>query len=349
MSRSLNIVADSDIPYLKGVLEPFANVTYIKGADISNRDLKSVDALLVRTRTKCNRALLDGTDVRFIASATIGVDHIDTDYCSANGILVKSAPGSNSGAVMQYLFTSLYSLATKKNIDISGMTLGVVGVGNVGSKVAALAEYLGFKVLLNDPPRSAVEGGELFTDLDALLGSSDIVTMHTPLDGKTYGMVNASFLSKMKKGAIFINSSRGEVTDEIALKEASIYLSGLILDVWANEPMIDPDLLKVTDIATPHIAGYSIEGKMNATTAVVRALAEAFGIGELINFQALDRDMGDINLIDFTGMSLSEVSERLQEIFPIWELDALLRGSPALFEQIRMNYRYRKEFYVYKR
>ena len=178
----MKVVADDKIPFLKGVLEPFADVVYLPGKNISNNDLKNADALLVRTRTKCNEALLKGSTIKFIGTATIGFDHIDSDYCGRHQITWTSAPGCNSSSVQQYIGAALLKLQHDRGYILKDKTIGVVGVGNVGSKVAKLAESLGMKVLLNDPPRAMLEGSSGFVSIDRILKESDIISLHVPLN-----------------------------------------------------------------------------------------------------------------------------------------------------------------------
>ena len=217
----MKVVADVDIPFLKGVLEPYAEVVYKKGFDITREDILDADALLIRTRTRCDASLLGGTKVSLITTATIGTDHIDLDYCREHGIEVANASGCNAGGVMQYVFSALYGVAARKGIKIAGSTIGIIGVGNVGKKVESMAEYLGFNVLRCDPPRAQKEGPAGFCSLEYLIENSDIVTLHVPLDEMTRGMASDAFFTLMKPGAIFINASRGEVVNETALIEAS--------------------------------------------------------------------------------------------------------------------------------
>ena len=207
----MKIVADKYIPFLEGVFEPYAEVVYIDGRAISREDLIDADALIIRTRTKCNAELLDGTNVKIIATATIGTDHIDLDYCAEKGIMVHNAEGCNAGGVMQYVFSALYGVAARKAIKLEGYNFGIVGVGNVGRKVEAMARYLGFNVLRCDPPRAEAEGEDGFCSLDYLLSNSQIVTMHVPLNESTRGMADEEFFLKMQLGTIFINAARGEV------------------------------------------------------------------------------------------------------------------------------------------
>ncbi|TVR73058.1 MAG: 4-phosphoerythronate dehydrogenase [Marinilabiliales bacterium] len=281
----MKIVADNKIPFLKGVLEKYARVVYFPGREISRQHLADADALIVRTRTRCNERLLEGTPVKYIATATIGHDHIDGDYCRARGISWSNAPGCNSGSVMQYLASALAYISEKSGRGFGDFTIGVVGVGHVGRKVERLARTLGMNVLLNDPPRAREEGGAGFEPLDRLIRASDIVTMHVPLNregiDKTFHMADGPFFEKMKRGGWFINTSRGEVMNTLALTGAmeSGRLAGTVIDVWENEPWIDRDLLSLTDIATPHIAGYSLDGKANGTAQSVRAVSEFFGLG----------------------------------------------------------------------
>lgn len=349
----MKVVIDQAIPYIKGVLEPFADeVRYLRGNEFSFADVRDADALIIRTRTKCNASLLEHKDacgnleyskVSFIASATIGEDHVDKDYLERRHISFANAPGCNAGGVMQYVLTALYTVAERKGISLSGKTMGVIGVGNTGSRVAALAEHLGFRVLRNDPPKALKEKGDYYP-LDYVLEHSDIITCHLPLDSVTRGMVNAGFLSRMKDGAIFINASRGEVVvDDALISKARTGLSALILDVWNGEPSsISRELLSLCDIATPHIAGYSYEGKVNGTVAVVRAFGKHFGIPELASYEFSYEKPAPF--LDFSGLSQNEAFSRMYSVFPIMELDAILRADPASFETIRSTYVCRNEF-----
>lgn len=344
----IRVIADIDIPYLRGILEPYAEVTYMKGGSIDAAAAKCADALFVRTRTHCGKSLLEGSDVKFIASATIGTDHVDMGYLASQKIAFANAPGCNAGGVMQYVHTALFAVAAEKGIDLKGKTLGVVGVGNTGSKVAALGEYLGFKVLRNDPPKmEAAADKSIYCPLEYLLENSDIVTMHVPLDSTTRGMADDDFFSRIAPGAIFINASRGEVVCDEALLAKRGELAALILDVWNGEPKgISRELIAAADIATPHIAGYSYEGKINGTAISVQAFARHFGIEELMNFTPEHTPLPKIKLRGDGGEALGveEVARRLLETFPIYELDGALRSDPDSFERIRSEYKYRREF-----
>ena len=261
----MKIVADTNIPFLKGVLEPYAEVLYADGRSIDRALIQDADALIIRTRTKCNEETLSGSRVQMIASATIGTDHIDIDWCNAHGIEVQNAEGCNAGGVADYVFSALYGIASRRAIRLEGSVIGIIGVGNVGKKVEQMARSLGFKVLLNDPPRAAREGSKAFVSLDELLQKANIVTLHVPLDDTTRAMAGEDFFEKMLPGTIFINASRGEVVDEHALLHYRPKLGALVLDTWCNEPSPDSKLIEICDIATPHIAGYSYQGKQSRT------------------------------------------------------------------------------------
>ena len=342
----MKIVADIDVPFLEGVFEPYAEVVYKKGTEISHDDLADADVLIVRTRTRCDAALLEGTKVSMVATATIGMDHIDLDYCREHGIEVTNAAGCNAGGVMQYVFSALYGVAARKGIKIDGGTFGVIGAGNVGEKVAKMAEHLGFNVLRCDPPRAAKEGPEGFCSLEHLLENSQIVTLHVPLDETTRGMANEDFFTLMQPGAIFINSARGEVVDEQALIAANPKFGAIIIDTWNNEPDVNEDLIDLVDIATPHIAGYSFQGKQNGTTMTVKSVAAHFGIDELRDFQAVDDlpDHGPV-LLDLKGKNQGEIAAVFQYNYPIFTDDFRFRMEPEKFEKLRTEYQYRREIY----
>lgn len=344
----IKVVADIDIPFLQGVLEPYAQVEYMKGKSIDAAAAKGADALFVRTRTRCDSSLLEGGQVKFITTATIGTDHVDQKYLASRNIAFSSAPGCNSGGVMQYVHTALFAAAAKKGIDLRGKTLGVIGVGNTGGKVAALGEHLGFKVLRNDPPKESVaEDKSIYCTLDYLLEHSDVVTMHVPLDTTTRGMAGKEFFSRIRPGSIFINASRGEVVDDSSLLAKRGELAALILDVWNGEPdAISQKLIAAADIATPHIAGYSFEGKINGTAMSVQAFARHFGIEPLMDFVPEHTPIPQIELRGADGgyLATDEVAGRLLEHFPIYDLDNALRSDPSAFEKIRGEYKYRREF-----
>ena len=346
-NKRLKIVADKAIPFLEGVFDPYADMTYLPGDKIGPEDVRDADVLMVRTRTKCNADLLEGSTVKFIATATIGTDHIDFPYCDSKGIVVRNAPGCNAGGVMEYVFSALYGLASRKSISLQGDTIGIIGVGHVGSLIERMGRALGFKILKCDPPRAEAEGSFGFCDLEYLLQNSQIVTLHVPLDETTRGMANSEFFSLMQPGAFFINAARGEVVCDDALKAAIPKLGPVIIDTWNHEPDIDLDLMEKVAIATPHIAGYSYQGKQNGTAAAVRAVAHYFGITELYEFfPKTDLPENEAVKLDLKGLNQGEIASVLQYNYPIFTDDFMLRLNPENFDKLRSEYNYRREVYI---
>lgn len=350
----MKIIADNKIPFLKGVLEPYAEVIYLPGAGIGPADVENADALITRTRTECGEKLLKGSQVKFIASATIGYDHIDTAWVEANGIKWTNAPGCNSSSVAQYICSVLLNLACVHGFSLRGRTLGVVGVGKVGSKVAKVGEALGMRVLLNDPPRAEKEGPGGFVDLAQIVTESDFITMHVPLEksGKypTFHLGNAELFRAMKPTAFYINSSRGAVCDNPALKKAlkNSAVAGAVLDVWENEPNPDLELLNLVEFGTPHIAGYSADGKANGTALSVNAVSGFFGLG-LKNWYPSDVPWPEKTSIKIPADG--NVEEKLLAAvnlsYDVKEDSDRLRKSPETFEKQRGDYPLRREFPVF--
>lgn len=343
----MKIVIDEAIPFIHGVFEPYAEVIYKEGKAICREDLIDAAALIVRTRTKCNAELLDGTAVKIIATATIGMDHIDIQYCTEHGIFIQNAAGCNAGGVMNYVISAIYGICGRRGINLGNSTLGIVGVGHVGSRIERAAKILGIKTLLCDPPRARVENKEMFCDLEYLLENSDIVTMHVPLNETTTGMANSEFFSRMKPGAMFINAARGEIVDEAALKEYINILGPVVLDTWCNEPDIDKELMDMVAIATPHIAGYSYTGKQNGTMTTVRSVARFLEISELFDFFP-EAEISELEAtkLEMGGKTQGEIASAIQYNYPIFTDDFLFRMNPDNFEQFRTEYRYRREFYI---
>lgn len=351
----MKIVADDKIPFLKGVLEPFAEVVYLPGKQINNKVLKDADALITRTRTKCNSSLLKGTGIKFIGTATIGYDHIDTDFCNKNGITWTNAPGCNSSSVQQYIAAALLRISGKFKYKLKNKTIGIVGVGNVGSKVEKLAGILEMNVLLNDPPRARTEGNNEFVSLEQVLMESDIVTAHVPLnltgEDCTVKLFNENSFRMMRKGTWFINTSRGEVTDTSALKDAidSGRLMGAVTDVWENEPDIDLELMERIFISTPHIAGYSTDGKANGTAMTVNALCKFFNL-PLNNWypDKIADPAVPVILINCNGKTDEDVMrEAVLHTYNIEDDSLRLKHSPSTFENQRGDYPMRREFHAY--
>lgn len=351
----LRIVADDAIPFLRGVLEDYAQVSYLPWEEISAGTVKDAHALIIRTRTLCNSDLLEGSAVRCIASATIGFDHIDTAYCEGAGIRWSNAPGCNAGSVMQYIASALTALCRYTGRLPRDLVLGIVGVGHVGSRVEKLAATLGMTVLKCDPPRARREGAACYLSLDDLLQQSDIVTLHVPLqsvgEDATFHLMNDVTLKLMKPGAWFINTSRGGVADTCALKKAlqQKHLSGAILDVWENEPLIDRALLSLTFIGTPHIAGYSLDGKVNGTAMAVKSVAICFDLPlvyrEPANLPVL---LPEIKL-SFAGSDwFSIIRDAIFQTYDIFRDDERLKSDPDSFELQRRQYPVRREFQAYR-
>jgi erythronate-4-phosphate dehydrogenase len=284
----MKIVADENIPFVEEAFGKLGEVVTFPGRQIDSSKVKEADILLVRTVTRVDENLLKGSRVRFVATATIGFDHIDLDYLKKKGIEFASAAGCNANSVAEYIVAALLLLAHQHQFSLSKKTIGVVGVGNVGSRVVEKAGILEMNVLQNDPPLARKTGETLFRPLEELLQKSDILTLHVPLTYKgsdksdpyrlpedaTYHMANEALFEKMKKSSFFINTSRGAVVDSPSLLKAlkSKRLSGAVLDVWEGEPEISEELLRAVELGTPHIAGYSREGKANATLFIYQAI-----------------------------------------------------------------------------
>lgn len=346
MDRRIKIVADPLIPFLQGVLEPYADVEYVDGVNICSENIKDADALLIRLRTICDETLLGGSAVSLIATTAVGTDHIDFEYCKANDIEVYSAMGSTANGVMQYVFSALYGVASRKAIKMDGYVFGIIGAGKIGCTVARVAKYLGFKVLICDSIRVPEEFKENEVTLDELLSSSNIVSVHTSLRDATRGFINKHFFSKMKPGAFFINACRGEFVDEAALMEAIPMLGGVILDSWQHEPHINKELLEMVDIGTPHISGYSLNTKMKGTSSVVRSVAEKFGIEDLMDFYPKTEIPVEPVGLDLKGKTQGEIASIFQYNYPIFTDDFFFRIAPDDFDRIRDEYNARKEIYI---
>ena len=330
----MKIVVDDKIPYIREKLALLADeVVYLRGADISADDVKDADALIVRTRTHCNEQLLAGSRVQFVATATIGFDHIDTQYMAQAGITWTNCPGCNAASVAQYLECSLLLLEQQKGLVLHTATIGIVGCGHVGSKVKAVAERLGMRVLVCDP----LLGHPEYVSMDVIEREADIITFHVPLtrDGKyaTIHMADNNFFHRLSRVPYIINTSRGEVVDNIALLGALSEgrVRDAILDVWEGEPSVNLDLLNKVFIGTPHIAGYSADGKVNADNMVIDALCQHFGLshpGQILppplpaNFK-------------YTGSALDLYS-------PLNDSERL-KKDPSKFESLRNEYPLRRE------
>lgn len=336
----MKVIVDNKIPYIGDALSRIATeVVSLPGDAFTSEVVNDADALIVRTRTRCDRRLLEGSRVKFIATATIGFDHIDTDYCRKAGIVWTNCPGCNAGSVEQYVHSVLLLLKREKGLNLKESTLGVVGVGHVGSRVARMAGELGMKVLLNDPPR-ADKGEEGFVSLSTIARECDVITFHTPLhrEGryKTFHLADEAFLFSLERTPFLINSSRGEVVDTAPLLAALECgkVRDAVIDTWEYEPVISRELMEVAFLATPHIAGYSADGKANATRMSLEALARFFGVEA--DFCVMPPE--------YSGIQFSDDAEEayLQAYNPTRDSE-WLKKCPEKFEWFRGSYPLRRE------
>ena len=312
----MTIVIDSHIPFLLEAVQqnwPQVEICPMNPEQIDAAAVRDADVLIVRTRTQVNESLLHDSSVRLVCTATIGFDHIDTAYCASRGIRWMSCPGCNAQAVCDYIEEALNETISNLKFQISNSpTIGVVGVGHVGSLVARMAERRGMNVLLNDPPK------QIGVSLDEIAQKCDIITFHVPLDESTYHLCDEAFLSRCKPGALIINAARGGVVDEKALMRSG---HPYILDTWENEPDINPAVLQHAQLASMHIAGYSVEGKRNASQMCLDAIAEEFGLPKI-------------------SILPSFISYKKGDSAPGWisRISASLKASPTAFESLRKAY-----------
>ena len=364
------IAADSKIPFLKGVFEPYADLRYLDPGDFTPETVRDADALIIRTRTKCNAALLEHSRVSVIATATIGTDHIDTRWCIRHGIICENAAGCNAASVAQYMTSALLRVSLRHGVDLRGKTIGIVGCGHVGTNVAAAAAALGMNVLVNDPPRAKREGETGFVPLERIQQDADFITFHVPLtpEGpfRTEHLADGNFFRGLKRKPFFFNTSRGDVVDESALKAAIITgrISGAVLDVWHDEPDIDRELLSLADFGTPHIAGYSADGKANGTAMAVETVVSNLPTHVSIHapsaFRAMNESLQQMKadilakvpapanpVVTLDPASPHPLADAVFASYDIGFDDAALRANPADFEALRGSYRIRREFPAY--
>jgi len=348
----MRIIVDSHIPHIRGLIEPRAQVLYLEPGDITREVVKEADALIVRTRTRCDAGLLDGSRVRFVGSATIGTDHIDLDYCASHGITVRNAPGCNAPAVAQWVFAAIAAWMRARGIAApAGLTLGIVGVGHIGYIVARWGRQLGFNILLNDPPKENGENRDGSFDvifgpklhqknrpyfpLEELQRQCDIITFHTPLtrDGQwpTWHLCDQRFIDGLDRCRLILDAARGPIADNEALLR---WQGDVGLDCWENEPRISRELLEKCLVATPHIAGYSAEGKQRGTAMMLAALNDFYG--------------WDIPVPEIAAPATGAADVTLDGIAASYDIladTARLKADAAAFEPLRNNYLYRREFY----
>ena len=337
----MKIIIDDKIPFIREAMASIdAQTVYLSGMNITKADLKDADAMIIRTRTHCDAELLEGSSIKFIATATIGHDHIDKAYLEKKGIVWTNCPGCNASSVGQYIHSVMLVMEEEKGFDLKNMTFGIVGVGNVGKEVAKAVSSFGCKLLLNDPPREEV-GEKGFVSLEQMAEECDVISFHTPLTFEgthpTYHLASNSFFSSLAKRPLIINSGRGEVVDNRALLYAmdKHLVSQAVIDTWENEPHIALPLLEKVFLGTPHIAGYSADGKANATRMSLEALCRFFSIEAKFSIlpPALPCDF-------LPSENPSKLALQLYD--PRRDSNAL-KASPEKFELLRSNYPLRRE------
>jgi len=276
------IVADENIPLLDAFFQGFGEIRRVPGRSLDRATVEQADVLLVRSVTNVNRALLEGSKVRFVGTCTIGTDHLDLDYFKQTGIQWSSAPGCNARGVVDYVLGSLQTLAEIEGADLNQRTYGIVGAGEVGGRLVKVLKGLGWNVLVCDPPRQIAEGGD-YVSLAQIIEQCDVISLHTPLtksgNGSTWHLFDRQRLEQLKPGTWLINASRGPVVDNAALREVLLEREDLqaVLDVWEGEPEVDVDLADLCVLATPHIAGYSLEGRQRGTAQIYQAFCAYLG------------------------------------------------------------------------
>lgn len=343
----MKIIIDDKIPYIHEAVHSIASeVMFVPGNEFTPQLVHDADVLIVRTRTHCNRALLEGSKVKFIATATIGFDHIDTAYCKAAGIKWMNCPGCNAKSVQQYIESALMLLKLVTDVDLATLTLGVVGVGNVGKKIVDLGTQLGMRVLQNDLPRAAAEGAQGFVSLDTIARECDIITFHTPLNRggefNTFHLADKHFFDSLKRRPLIINTSRGEVIQTQPLLDAlnAGVISEAIIDVWENEPEINLELLEKVFLGTPHIAGYSADGKANATSMALNAVCTFYGINQHFAITP----PAPVNPV----IHADNYEEAVLMMYDPREDSNRLKEEPARFEWFRGHYPFRREKQAYE-
>jgi erythronate-4-phosphate dehydrogenase len=331
--------------------ETLGPVDVIPDREIGPQHLTDADALIIRSKTKVTPELIANSPVRFIGTATAGFEHIDFQWLEKRGIAWTASPGCNANSVADYITAALLHSHTFKSVGMEGKTIGIIGVGQVGSRVARRAAALGLNILANDPPRAAKEGSSTFQSLETLLAQSDIVTLHVPLITEkpwpTVKMANSRFFEKMKRGALFINAARGTVLDSDALlhAQANGIVAHAVLDVWDPEPQIRADVLAAADIGTPHIAGHSLEGKLNGTVQTYEAACRFFKTEPTWDPAPLLPPIEVPELeIDPRGKTDNEVlAEAVAAVYDI-TADQLAAEDIPNFDRLRTHYGVRREF-----
>jgi len=359
MKTYIKISADKEIPFIKRVFGRLGKIETFTASRLSPKKIYNADILLVRSVTKINETLLKGSKIKFVGSATSGIDHIDRKYLRKMGIKLAYAPGSNANSVAEYVIACLFSLARRKGFSLAGKTIGVIGVGNVGKKVVEKCGALGMSPLLNDPPLARRTGNKKYLPLNKLF-NADIITLHVPLTYRgrdaTYHLANEKIFEQLKDNVIFVNTSRGATIDEKALIKfiRTGKFRAVVLDVWEEEPNINIELSKLVDIGTPHIAGYSLDGKAKATVMLYKALCKFFKKADTFSPMLLLPPGNKIIEVDYVpGNDEKIIGEIIKGIYNpeiddnnlrnIIELSENRRGN--YFELLRRCYPIRREFY----
>lgn len=353
----MKIVADENIPLLTECFSGAGDIVQLPGRAITARDLRHADALLIRSVTRVDAPLLAESSLKFVGTATAGVDHVDRALLARRGIGFASAPGCNATAVSEYVLCALDILAEKYNIDPGRRTFGIVGKGQVGSRLLATLQALGYQVLVHDPLCEPV-AGVAFVDLDELIRRCDVISLHTPLttdgDYPTYHMIDRSRLAAMRPGTLLISAGRGAVVDNQALADCLEQGQDLkvVMDVWEHEPCVDVRLLRHVELASPHVAGYSLDGKVAGTAMIYRAFCQYFGLPARVRTAAIT-PLAPLRMICFSENSTgtSAASTALRAIYDIRRDDAWMRRLPALdagaareaFDRMRKTYPVRRE------
>ena len=353
----MKIFADENIPLVREAFGHLGEVVTFRGRELKRDELASADVLLVRSVTKVSAALVEGTPLRFVGTATIGTDHVDLVALSESGIHFASAPGSNANSVGEYVIAALLTLASDLGRDWQGKTLGIVGVGNCGSRVEALAPALSLEILYCDPPLARQTGDPRYRPL-AEISDADILTFHVPLtmDGPdpTYHLINEDLLARRPPQGVLINASRGAVSDSNALLKHFSSQSDqlLLLDVWEGEPEIGLDLLELTALGSPHIAGYSYDGKVKGMLMLHQAVCDFLGVeAEWSAAPFLTQDVGPLEL-EIHDNPLTTLDNLVRHCYDIRTDDQSLRRLTELpvsergkyFDSLRKGYRVRREF-----
>lgn len=349
----MKILVDENMPYARELFSRLGEVKALPGRPIPVAELEDADALMVRSVTKVNESLLSGTSVKFVGTATAGTDHVDETWLKQAGIGFSSAPGCNAIAVVEYVFSSLLMLAERDGFALRDRTVGIIGVGNVGGRLQARLEALGIRTLLCDPPRADRGDEGDFRSLEELVQEADILTFHTPLfkqgQYKTLHLADDAMIRRLKPGTILVNASRGPVVDNAALLarlNARQALS-VVLDVWEAEPELNVELLEKIDIGTPHIAGYTLEGKARGTTQVFEAYSAFIDNPQKVALDSL-LPAPEFGRITLHGTLDQPTLKRLVHlVYDVRRDDAPLRkvaGVPGEFDKLRKNYLERREW-----